>query len=1123
MAVTGLKSSKVTMYKMVSLPTTASGTKDSGMKASQLSYKAFTTGLNRIGATINSTIVINKQIRDALVANLKLKDKEFEEEKKRFQKEKEEKNKVVKKGGGFPSSGVGKVAEKVAGGFLEGLLGLGAALMRVVITQSVLRWIGNPANMQKLVSIVQTIVSVVTFFSRFLRDNIVKMFDGLATMLDGKKNIFEKLGGFVTFLTGFGSILGAALIIKKPMMVINGVKWVLQTLWDSLTKTKGSLNKRVRSRGSRLPGGGGRGRAAAAAATIAIPLVVGAVMAGGKNESSSSSSQPPTPSTGSQGQPSPPATPAAPKAPPEGGSNKKDSGGFKLPWMAQGGIATKPTEALLGEAGPELRIPDFNLNVPGDNAKRMRDAGIKPLSSLGGMMKGSANGGGQSSKQAQKLSDLFMAPFRGIGAGILANVSSVVTGMGPAGQLLTPILGNIIAPVANSFGVPPSLVKTLKGKSPSPKQFSGKQFTGNQFGKGSSEKLFGKGKLINEKDKKFKKVADTSVLGLLSNILAAIQVIGNKAGGGGDTSTTTPPPTGSTPPPAGGDNPQTSSGAQKSGSGGPTNTASDTIKKAGGFREDGTLKGITGTTKDKGRAGREHSPGAGLLPVEGSNRTLWYNESGDVFKWQRPGDPLTDITSSSLISPQELKGTLVRDLKDGKVKLLSGMFGGDQTPVGYFSYAMGAILKKRGNSGQGRSKTGATKDEWEKPKDGLYGPTIKPKASTPSKAMGGWISGPQSGYPVSLSEGGGTDFIGHGTEWVGFKKAAGGAAFVVPFDTPATKNNPGLTGSRMRQAKQGGYALPNFASGGALDKIRESKNAAKKKRAAGGEVIPNVKNSSHWSAGIPLVSIRSKSGKSAKVAKALSNRFQGFINDLEATGYKIDELGGFRGDEKRNVDGKGSKFAHTWGAAIDINWTRNPAFVGKTKGDFPANVGQLAAKHGLGWGSFFDDAMHFSAMKRERGAGINGMEIDAASKTAMGGEPGALESTDTSQTASASGSTDTTEPADTLESVSKKLADAVFSLNSSLGYAPPANSVDKATADAAQAKADKDKAAKDASSKASGKAIEAAAKASAAAGKSTNAPSPTKPVVLPGPSTILPVEIAWASTTSLYQPRVTFT
>jgi hypothetical protein len=85
----------------------------------------------------------------------------------------------------------------------------------------------------------------------------------------------------------------------------------------------------------------------------------------------------------------------------------------------------------------------------------------------------------------------------------------------------------------------------------------------------------------------------------------------------------------------------------------------------------------------------------------------------------------------------------------------------------------------------------------------------------PGRAMGGWISGPQSGYPVSLDGGATTAFIGHGTEWVGMKGFAGGGAFVVPFDTPATRQNPGLTSQRMGEAMRGGYTMP-FAKGGFL-------------------------------------------------------------------------------------------------------------------------------------------------------------------------------------------------------------------------------------------------------------------------------------------------------------------
>ncbi len=105
--------------------------------------------------------------------------------------------------------------------------------------------------------------------------------------------------------------------------------------------------------------------------------------------------------------------------------------------------------------------------------------------------------------------------------------------------------------------------------------------------------------------------------------------------------------------------------------------------------------------------------------------------------------------------------------------------------------------------------------------------------SLPQKSMGGWISGPQSGYPVSLDGGASTSFIGHGTEWVGMKGFAGGGAFVVPFDTPATRTNPGLTHQRIGEASRGGYSmpfskggfLPKFAEGGKFDPVKYKKDS----------------------------------------------------------------------------------------------------------------------------------------------------------------------------------------------------------------------------------------------------------------------------------------------------------
>jgi len=86
------------------------------------------------------------------------------------------------------------------------------------------------------------------------------------------------------------------------------------------------------------------------------------------------------------------------------------------------------------------------------------------------------------------------------------------------------------------------------------------------------------------------------------------------------------------------------------------------------------------------------------------------------------------------------------------------------------------------------------------------------------KAKGGWINGPMSGYPVSLDGGRSTAFIGHGLEWVGSKMASGGA-FVVPYNTPATKKDSGLTSRRFREAMMGGYALPTKAEGGEVEQV----------------------------------------------------------------------------------------------------------------------------------------------------------------------------------------------------------------------------------------------------------------------------------------------------------------
>ena len=76
---------------------------------------------------------------------------------------------------------------------------------------------------------------------------------------------------------------------------------------------------------------------------------------------------------------------------------------------------------------------------------------------------------------------------------------------------------------------------------------------------------------------------------------------------------------------------------------------------------------------------------------------------------------------------------------------------------------------------------------------------------------GGYINGPMGGYPVTL-DGKGVDFIGHGREFVAQKP--GGDAFVIPFETPDTIKNPGLTSQRINEALKSGYNLKEMSKGG---------------------------------------------------------------------------------------------------------------------------------------------------------------------------------------------------------------------------------------------------------------------------------------------------------------------
>jgi hypothetical protein len=110
-----------------------------------------------------------------------------------------------------------------------------------------------------------------------------------------------------------------------------------------------------------------------------------------------------------------------------------------------------------------------------------------------------------------------------------------------------------------------------------------------------------------------------------------------------------------------------------------------------------------------------------------------------------------------------------------------------------------------------------------------------------------------------------------------------------------------------------------------------------------------------------MVTIHAPNGAAFTVHKAVAPQFQGFLNDLAATGYNIVSGGGYN---PRMIRGGSEWSEHAYGAAIDINPKTNPMLQGALSTDLPSNVGDIAARWGLKWGgSFHDrpDPMHFEA------------------------------------------------------------------------------------------------------------------------------------------------------------------
>jgi hypothetical protein len=169
-------------------------------------------------------------------------------------------------------------------------------------------------------------------------------------------------------------------------------------------------------------------------------------------------------------------------------------GGMHIPEAETGGIVSGPDSGYLAKLhGNEMVVPINNNYTQGQpsamdgkvrpkpfsssrSTKGVKTSGLPsfergtPGSSVGGRfgfgitnMRGIASGGStQSSAMAQPLVDAMSLPMMAAGGSILATVSKLMTSMGSEGASIAPEIERIARPIADVFGLPPSIVKKTK-------------------------------------------------------------------------------------------------------------------------------------------------------------------------------------------------------------------------------------------------------------------------------------------------------------------------------------------------------------------------------------------------------------------------------------------------------------------------------------------------------------------------------------------------------------------------------------------------------------------------------------------------------------------------------------
>ena len=1001
-------------------------------------------GINRLGLVSNSSLEQAKELDEQVVklnTNISGRNKTIGKEFKAEEKKKKKLENAIKRqttlrrgaeaerksenrGGGDTDEKPKKVAERVGKGskgllgFFGGFLG---SILKPLLTLGIINWLSKKENAEKAAKFLEFLGHIAKFFAKVIEFGVIQTLEGLAKIFDSDASLIDKIKGFFQLGIGFFTLLGTwALLTGKVGLIIKGLKLAMTTIkalpaaMSLAAKAAVMIRNFAAATGKWASKNPLKALAVTGVTAVGIGAAIGAMtpeeeelLANSEDGVLAGQDPPELPVQENKTEQS---KPEQPKEEKKGFFNF--SGGGLVPGTGFGDIV--PAKLTPGEFVFSKPAVD-NIGL-GNLSKMNALGGGTNRPTLGG---GYSGGGFVGKPKEFAKGGIAKGPDSGYPA-ILHGTEAVI----PLENRFTKAGGDIFQNIKQFFGFGGGEEKQEKS------------IPENQTLRGAiGRKSVTRGS-VNPDSKWNPDMGDTSVRGLLNTLITGIRyqaelfanVMGveladpstgsedeNDDGGGGGSST------------------PSSSSSSSSGSDGTdaadVNPAPEPPKPL---------------TEDEFHNARVESDIDDKYNEE-IGRAETYEQYLKEWKEKNPTPEVKpEPAPAQNLNRKELTQAVVDNLDNMSLQEMQAY----QDPSMSANKAVGintwrSIVETavgKGLKGEERSlfiTRSLLRTMWQQ-QNGM--PKLARGGSIRNVVNGsGLIQGPMSGYPVYMNGGMTPSFIGHGTEFVSTKSSGG---FVIPMNTPSTKSDGGLFGRRVKEATAKGYNHPfkGFADGGFISRekkgsvrtgfsqaksLKDSDKKPMPQFADGGSLpagahrrIPDTPETS-WAAGIPLTRVASSSCQSAEVALPLAKRFKGFITDLESTGYKITEMGGFRpdGPPKGNKDGKGPKYAHPYGAAIDINWTANPAFTkdpAKKWGDFPSNSGALAGKYGLGWGGHFDDAMHFSAMKSEYGDGIDGKEISRDSIMNASGDdyepPPPASPSPSSNTGGSSDSSTTTTP-----------------------------------------------------------------------------------------------------------------